>query len=285
MTTTVAAPITDQLGGGETPDVPEVPAPPGAAAGATPPAPAGQQQPAPPAGERPPPPAPPRKFTFLPEELTERLNRSKGQARSELITALGFQTEEELRGAIDRLKDHETKALEARRAQQTREEQLTEEKAEALAKAEAAERRASEAEERRLFERQDAIIRSLAGRFIDPDFVDAVVAHYGTNVIARMSDSAAAAIKRADVERWFTEYSKSHPKVARGAPAPPPPKTRVAGTNGTAPDGAPPATRGAAGAEQPGSAVPAGAGEFDGMKASKSEYKAYLQKLGLRSPI
>lgn len=195
----------------------------------------------------PPVPPAPQEYKFTPDALRDRLSRAQGKAKQELLSALGFKDEGEAKAALEELAEARAKREEERQRQLSREEQLAEQAAAAQARAAVLEATVKSTEERRLFEKQDAMIRSLASKYVDSDFVDAVVAHYGTNIIARMTDQAASSLKKVDVDRWFSEYAKKYPRVAKGGVTPPPPRRTVAASNGEAPNGVPPVAKGASG--------------------------------------
>lgn len=176
--------------------------------------------PPPPAAAGTPPPAGGDKPLMTTEQLNERIAQAKRAAaaaeRAQLKTIFGTDDPEE----IKRIKDEHAKLKEenekAKRARMSREQQL-----EADLKAERAEKaqlaaRLKDAQEARLYDKQDAIVTRLASQHVADKFTKFAAREFGEHLLT-LPKRAVERMTDADIAKWFAKFAKDNPELAKAA--------------------------------------------------------------------
>jgi len=150
--------------------------------------------------------------------LKKRLGR---YSKSQLKEHFGTANVDEVKAKLKKLDALEAKAEEERKAKLTEDEKTREELAKERSRAEAAEARAQDLEDRHVVTTQERRISTLAEKHIDGDLVDDAMERFAKYVMRELSPKEAAKLDDEKIAKWFEELASSKPKFARAVAAAP----------------------------------------------------------------
>lgn len=173
-------------------------------------------------------------ITLSTAQFRERLERSNAKF---LRDNFGTDNVQELVSQFEEAKKLRAAEDQRRREQMTETQRLNEDLARERARATAAEQSVKALREGQEVERERRRVAGLASKYIDAAYTDVALIKWAKEVqalpkkqLARMTDG--------DLEKWFRDYAKAHPQLAKARAQAPTTRTAPTGpTNGPGPGG------------------------------------------------
>lgn len=153
---------------------------------------------------------------MTPKALSSKVARS---TRKQLKELFGTDDQEQIKKILAEHKTLTDKAEADRVAQLTKEQQLEDARKKAESRALAAENRARQVEETRIFEKQDSRISRIAGKIIDEDHVEVELVKFAKHLTETFKPKELDKMSDKQLEKeattFFNERVKTKPKIAR----------------------------------------------------------------------
>lgn len=147
--------------------------------------------------------------------LKARLNGAKRSEVRTLFEQWGVKNADELKTRLARVKELEDAEETRKRAEMSATQKLEADLKQERKLREDSDRRALTVTENYVVDKQETRISKLASRYIDPDYVEEILPKFAVHLRKTYSEDELKGLKDEDIGKWFKDYSKLKPKIAR----------------------------------------------------------------------
>lgn len=151
-------------------------------------------------------------FSLSRVALKARLER---YSRKQLRDRFGTDDPDAIQAKLGRAEELERQEEDRKRAAMTEQERLKADLAASEQRAQAAEARARDVEERHVFQAEEQHMTSMASKYIDPDYVDAELTGFAKHLRKSYTAEQLAKLTDSDFEKYWQERVAAKPKLAR----------------------------------------------------------------------